>query len=278
MPPAERSALRKRPFHRAPALAALVIALSAAPTRAADEWLVYIGAGLEAIEGGWEERRGQVIFRLRGGTLVSVPYADVDLPASAIVTYQLGGRRRMPPRAAMPAPLPAPLEEPPCVAARVVSLRSGEALEVMTDDRKRELVHPACLDAPEIQHKYPQLGWFGRATLSAVELAVPPGAHICLTEQSPPQRDGEGHRVVFISLADGRDYTAEVIGGGLGLLRPTACSAAARYRLIEDHAIKKQRGLWGTMSTEAAFAAANLAVAVSGGPPPPRRSGGGGRG
>lgn len=279
MSPAERSAFRKRPFRRAPVLAALVIAMSAVPTRASDEWLVYIGAGLEAIEGGWEERRGQVVFRLRGGTLVSIPYADVDLPASAVLTYQLGGRRRMPPRAAMPEDLPsAPDESPPCLPARIVSLRSGETLEVLTDRKKREIVHPACLDAPEIQHKYPQLGWFGRATLSAVELAMPPGAHVCLTEQSPPQRDGEGHRVVFVTLADGRDYTAEVIGGGLGLLRPATCAAAARYRMIEDHAIRKHRGLWGTMSTEAAFAAANLSVSVSGGPPPPRRSGGGGRG
>jgi endonuclease YncB( thermonuclease family) len=209
---------------------------------------------------------------------VSVPYADVDLPASAIVTWQLGGRRRLPPRPELPEEPPVEsTEAPPCVAARLVSLRSGETLEV-SDGKRREIVHPACLDAPETQHKYPQLGWFGRATLSAVELAVPPGAHICLTEQSPPKRDGEGHRVVFITLADGRDFTAEVIGGGLGLLRPAACARAAHYRRIEDQAITRQRGLWGAMSTQAAFAAANLAVSVSGGPPPPRRSGGGGRG
>lgn len=256
---------------------ALLIALSPGAAHA-DEWLVYIGAGLEAIEGGWEERRGQVMFRLRGGTLVSVPYADVDLPASAIVTWQLGGRRRPPPRAELPEALPAdPAEAPPCRAARVVSLRSGETLEV-SDGKRREIVHLACLDAPETQHKYPELGWFGRATLSAVKLAVPAGAHVCLTEQTPPKRDGEGHRVVFVTLADGRDYTAEVIGGGLGLLRPASCSRAAYYRRLEDQAITEQRGLWGAMSNKAAFAAANLAVAVAGGPAPPRRSGGGGRG
>ncbi len=278
MPSAERSAVRFRSLRRVLGLAGLLLGLSVGPVAAADEWLVYIGAGLEAIEGGWEERRGQVMFRLRGGTLVSVPYADVDLPASAIVTWQLSGRRRVPPRAELPDAPPAPEGAlPPCVAARVVGLRSGEALEV-SDGKRRELVHPACLDAPETQHKYPQLGWFGRATLSAVELAVPPGARVCLTEQSPPKRDSEGHRVVFVTLADGRDYTAEVIGGGLGLLRPASCAKAAHYRRIEDRAIAKQRGLWGTMSTQAAFAAADLAVSVVGGPPPPRRSAGGGRG
>ena len=278
MPSAERSAVRYRPARRAPALAGLLLALLAAPAPASDEWLVYIGAGLEAIEGGWEEKRGQVMFRLRGGTLVSVPYADVDLPASAVVTWQLGGRRRTPPRAAMPEALPPePAEPPPCVPGRVVRLLSGETLEV-SDGKKREIVHLACLDAPETAHKYPQLGWFGRATLSAVELAVPPGSHVCLTEQSPPKRDGEGHRVVYVTLADGRDFTAEVIAGGLGLLRPASCARAAHYRRMEDHAIAKQRGLWGGMAAEPAFAAGKLALSVAGGPPPPRRSGGGGRG
>jgi endonuclease YncB( thermonuclease family) len=278
MPPAERSAPGFRSLRRALALATLVVALSAGPAVAADEWLVYIGAGLEAIEGGWEERGGQVLFRLRGGTLVSVPYADVDLPASAVVTWQLSGRRRVPPRPALPDGLPAePGEAPPCLAARVVSLRSGETLEVL-GSAGREIVHLACLDAPETQHKYPELGWFGRATLSAVEMAVGAGAHVCLTEQSPPKRDGEGHRVVFVTLADGKDYTAQVIAGGLGLLRPASCARAAHYRRLEDQAIVKQRGLWGAMSNKAAFAAANLAVSVAGGPPPPRRSGGGGRG
>ncbi|MFQ5350754.1 MAG: hypothetical protein ACE5EG_09965, partial [Thermoanaerobaculia bacterium] len=176
MVPAESSAVRSRRFRRALALAPLLLVLSVGPGRAADEWLVYIGAGLEAIEGGWEERRGQVVFRMRGGTLVAVPYADVDLPASAFVTFQLGGRREMPPRASLPqAPQAEPGETPPCVPARVARLLSGETLEV-SDGKKREIVHLACLDAPEVQHKYPQLGWFGRATLSAVELAVPTGA------------------------------------------------------------------------------------------------------
>ena len=275
MPPTERSVARSRPLRRVLALVSLLALGAGLAATASDEWLVYIGAGLEAIDGGWEERRGQVLFRLRGGTLVSVPFADVDLPASAVVTWQLSGRRVRPPQLPLPDEAPAePAAEPPCVAARVVSLRSGEILEV-SDGKRREIVHPACLDAPETAHKYPQLGWFGRATLSAVELAVPAGAHVCLTEQTPPKRDREGHRVVYITLADGRDYTAEVIAGGLGMVRPTSCARAARYRRIEDKAIASQRGLWGGMAAKAAFSAGSLALSVSSGPPPPRRSGGG---
>ena len=250
MLPAGESAAGGRSVRRAPVLAALVSVLLAGAA-VADEWLVYIGAGLEAIEGGWEERRGQVLFRLRGGTLVSVPYADVDLPTSAIVTWQLGGRRRVPPRAPLPnGPAADAVPAPPCTAARVVSLRSGETLEV-TDGKRRELIHLACLDTPETQHKYPELGWFGRAALSAVELEVPAGAHVCIAEQTPPQRDGEGHRIVFVTLADGRDYAAEVIGGGLGLLRPAGCARAAYYRRLEDRAIGRQRGLWGEVELAA---------------------------
>jgi endonuclease YncB( thermonuclease family) len=274
MRPAGRSVARWRATCRALLLVALSLVLVPG-VALADEWLVYIGAGLEAIEGGWEERRGQVLFRLRGGTLVSVPYADVDLPTSAFLTWQLGGRRESPPRAPLPEPPPAePDEQPSCLAARVVRVLSGETLEV-SGAAGREIVHLACLDAPEVEHKYPELGWFGRAAVSAIEMEAGPGAHVCLTEEAPPRRDSEGHRVVFVTLADGRDFTAEVIAGGLGLLRPATCQRAAHYRRMEDHAIAKERGLWGGMSTRAAFRAGNLALSIATGPPPPRRSGGG---
>jgi endonuclease YncB( thermonuclease family) len=259
---------------RVSALAAVVLALTTGASHA-DEWLVYVGGGIEAIEGGWEERGSQVVFRLRGGTLVSVPYEDVDLPASTFVTWQLGGRRRVPPRPALPTARP-PVEgesSPPCVGARLVGVLGGETLEVWTGE-ERETVHLACLDAPETVHKYPELGWFGRATKSAVETEVRRGDELCLTEQVPPQSDGEGHRIVFVTLADGRDYTAQVIAGGLGLLRPGSCDRAAHYRRLEDRAIAEERGLWGRMSARAAFAAANHMVAVGAGPPPRRRPGG----
>ena len=56
---------------------------------------------------------------------------------------------------------------------------------------ERETVHLACLDAPETQHQFAELAWFGRATLSAVQLAVKRGAEVCLTELTPPLR-GQG--------------------------------------------------------------------------------------
>jgi endonuclease YncB( thermonuclease family) len=258
-------------------LGAALVVLGAAPApshAASDEWLVYIGGGLEPIEGGWEERRGRVIFTKPGGTLVSVPFADVDLVASTFITWQLGGRRQVPPRGALPNPPPdaeaAPT--PPCTSARVLGLRSGETLDVTTGE-EREVVHLACLDAPETVHRFPALGWFGRATLSAVQMQVRTGDQVCLTEQAPLQRDRQGHRIVYVTLADGRDYTAEVIGGGLGLLRPGRCGRAAHYRNLEDRAIAGQRGLWGQWSESAAFAAASHAPAVGAGPGP---SGGGG--
>jgi endonuclease YncB( thermonuclease family) len=264
-----------RTLRRVLALGVLVAVCVADPA-SADEWLVYLGGGLEPIEGAWAERRGQVIFTKLGGTLVTVPFHEVDLAASAIITWQLGGRRRLPPRPALPeAPSDAPAGPPPaCIGARVLELPSAETIEVMIGEEP-ETVHIACLDAPETQHRFAELSWFGRATLSSVEMEVRRGDEVCLTEQVPPVRDGQGHRIVYVKLADGRDYAAGVIAGGLGLLRPELCGRAARYRALEDRAIAGQAGLWGQMSARAAFAAASHTVAVGAGPGPPRRAGGG---
>lgn len=265
--------MQNRPLGLLSAAALLAVSL-AGEARAGDEWLVYIGGGLEAVEGGWTERGGQVIFTRRGGTLVSVPFDEVDLPASAFITWQLGGRRQPPPRPPLPTPPEAAVDSAPCDDARLVRLLGGESLEVAVGERL-EIVHLACLDAPETRHQFPELGWFGRAALSAVELELPVGSSLCLRELSPPQRDGEGHRIVHVALADGRDYAAEMIAGGLALLRPGPCNRAADYRRFEDQAIRRQRGLWGPGGQRAAFAAVGLSAAVSAGPAPRRRPGGG---
>ena len=262
-------------------LALAVALLGAAGGCLADEWLVWVGGGLEAVEGGWAERRGEVLFTQRGGTLVSVPYPDVDLAASAFITWQLGGRRRVPPRAVLPpdpgadAGLDAAPPPPACSPATLVGLRGSETL-VVADGEERETVHAACLDAPETDHRFPELGWFGRATLAAARLEVAAGDRVCLADLEPPQRDAEGHRIVYVTLADGSDYTAQLIGGGLGLLRSGSCSRAAGYRRLEDRAIAELRGLWGPPGATAAFAAIRQADAVSGGPAPPRQRATGG--
>jgi endonuclease YncB( thermonuclease family) len=257
---------------RAVVLVALVFFMMAG-SGVADEWLVYIGGGLEAVEGGWEERDGRVLFTMRGGTLVSVPFQDVDLPTSAFITWQLGGRRKAPPRAAVPQADPEAGADPApdCIGARVIAVNSSETLEVAVGE-ERETIHLACLDAPETQHQFAELAWFGRATLSAVQMAVKPGAEVCLTELTPPVRDKADHRIVWVSLADGRDYTEAVIFDGLGLLRPGLCDRGAHLRRLEDRAIAEQRGLWGPMSQKAAFQAAMSGPAVSAGPAPARRS------
>jgi endonuclease YncB( thermonuclease family) len=262
------------------ALPAILFAGSAV----ADDWLVYVGGGLEPVEDGWAERRGQVVFTQRGGTLVSVAYPDVDLAASAFITWQLNGRRQVPPRAVLPREPGAPATGQPrpeersatCEPARILGLRGTETL-VVAGGETQETVHVACLDAPETGHKFPELGWFGRTTLSAVQLDVRAGQSICLAELDPPQSDNEGHRIVYVTLADGDDYAAKLIGDGLGMLRSGSCSRAADYRHLEDRAIAELRGLWGPMGQPAAMAAIRQADAVGGGPAPPRaRATGGG--
>ena len=250
------------------------VTLWATGSVSADEWLVFIGGGLQDVEGGWEERGRTVVFTLRGGTLASVPFEDVDLPTSAFITWQLGGRRQPPPRAPLPdleseTEFQAVTE---CIEARVKSIQSGETLEVIVDGES-EIVHLACVDAPETQHQFPELAWFGRATVSAIRIAVKPGAEICLVEQKPVRRDGEGHRIVDVQLSDGRDIAEAVIFDGLGLLRPASCSRAHYLRRLEDRAIAEQRGLWGSMSQKAALQAAMSGPAVDAGASPARTPG-----
>lgn len=277
MNPTEGSGTR-RASRRWVALAALVFSLGPGAVLA-DQWLVYTGGGIETIaEKGWKERRGQVLFTQRGGTLVSVPFDDVDLAASAFITWQMNGRRRMPPRTKVSGSAPSEGAETaaPCVDARVVALRGGETLEVAVGT-ERETIHLACLDAPETRHhRFPQIAWFGRAAVSWLEFEIQRGDRVCLTEHSPQLRDGDGHRILYVSSAEGRDYTGAVIAGGLGVLRPGPCSRAAEYSALEESAIAQGRGLWGARAEQAALAAVSHNGAVSSGPPPRRRRTGGG--
>ena len=262
-------------------VAALLTSLLGASV-SADDWLVYLGGGMEPIEGGWDYHEGRVTFRKLGGTLVSTPFADVDLPTSAFITWQLNGRRETPPR----SPIPASSEdgasadgrvEVRCAKALVVSLIDGETIEVEGETRT-EIVHVACFDAPDIRHRFPELSWFGRVTRTSIGHALKTGAEVCLAELAMPQRDQDGHRIVYVTLASGKDYAAEAIRGGLGLLRPGPCERAEAYRRLEDRAIAEERGLWGERSEEVAFAVAANTVAIGAGgvgTPPPRRVGGG---
>jgi endonuclease YncB( thermonuclease family) len=246
-----------------------LVALWTTGIATADEWLVYIGGGIQDIEGAWEERGRIVVFTLRGGTLASVPFEDVDLPTSAFITWQLGGRRKPPPRPELSEPAPGAGAEPQvvedCIAARLKAIRSGETLEVVVGGEP-ETIHLACLDAPETEHQFPELAWFGRATVSAIELGLKPGAEICLVEQTPERRDRQGHRIVDVKWADGRDFAEAVIFDGLGILRPGKCPRALYLRRLEDRAIAEQRGLWGPMSQKAAFQAVMSGPAVDAGP------------
>jgi len=254
---------RKPALHRYALALLLAAGLTPNPTTA-DEWLVYVGGGIEPVKGAWTERRSDVMFTQLNGTLVSVPYEDVDLATSAFVTWQLNGQRHAPPRLELePAPPggdPAPAEKA-CTRARVVAFGGGETFDVQYRD-VRERVHAACLDAPEVEHRFVELGWFGRAMVSAVRLELKLGDEVCFSEQSPPLVDEEGHRVVHLSLAGGQDYSREVIAGGLGLLRPARCDRAEEYRGLENRAIAEHRGLWGTIGTRPALAAARLVVSA----------------
>lgn len=263
---------------------AAVAVLGMSGAAVADDWLVYLGGGLEAIEGGWEERDGQVLFRKRGGTLVSIGYSEVDLAASAFVTWQLNGRREAPARSPLPGleggatsgaesgeASAAGSVRVTCAKARVKKVANPETLVVETDAGV-ETVHVACLDAPDTRHRFAELGWFGRVAQASVEHEVRAGEKVCLAEPETPAaletllRDDAGHRIVYVTLADGKDYAAQVIGAGLGLLRIGPCERAAAYRELENRAIADERGLWGARAEKPALDVATKTVAIAAAP------------
>ncbi|HLF56767.1 MAG TPA: thermonuclease family protein, partial [Thermoanaerobaculia bacterium] len=211
--------------------AAIVLLLACAPASRAD-WIVYLGGGVTEIEGTWEVRGRQVLFHSRSGTLLSVRAEDVDLPASAFLSWQVGDRRKAPGSAAearrvaeppVAAPLPGKSE---CIAARVHRIDAAETLELEIAG-KVETVHLTCVDTPETRHRFPELAGYGGLAASAVESRAPAGASVCLIEETPPRRDRQGHRVAYVRLADGGDLGAEMIGGGYGLARRDECGRGA---------------------------------------------------
>jgi endonuclease YncB( thermonuclease family) len=265
-----------RLFLRALALAVL------APVGAAADWIVFVNGGLQETDGPWRVRGNQVLFHSRQGTLLTVRAEDVDLPSSAFISWQIGdlrsGRRAPPPPGASGPPgrgAAEPKAAPaPCAQARVVRVVAAETLEVAVGGRT-EAVHAACLDAPETKHKFPQLAWYGSSTYGAVGGLVRAGDVVCLGEDSPPQRDKLGHRVVYVTLKDGRDLSAEVITRGLGLLHRFSCGRGAAYQALESGARLAEQGHWGPAANEVAMFIVAQGAAFGGGPPPAIAAGGG---
>jgi len=154
----------------------------------------------------------------------------------------------------------------------VVEIRSGETMIVEIDGR-REVVHLACIDTPEMVHGFPELDFYGRQALGEAVLLAGVGRALCIADEKPPRVDREGHRIVYAALADGRDLGGELIGRGLALARSGACSRAADYRELESKALVAERGSWGHSDNDPSLA---LAVGGARGGPRTRPPRGGG--
>jgi len=239
---------------------------------AAADWIVFLGGGIQEIRGPWEVRGSQVRFHSPTGTLLSVRTDEVDLPASAFLSWQVGERRHPPsvaPRGAASG------EETGCAPARVLRVLGPETLELAIDGRA-ETIHLDCLDAPDTRHRFPQLAWFGLQTASAVEGLVRADQTVCWSEAKPSPRDAQGHRIVFVRLQDGRDLGAEMVGRGLALAARHACLRGESYRALEGQARIQERGHWGPTGNDVSIAIVAQSAAFQGGPPAARvRSRGG---
>lgn len=253
-----------------------------APVRA--DWLVYVGGGAQLVQGPWQVRGTQVLFHASNGVLLAAKIEDVDLPASEFLSWQLAeGRRRTEASPALGAQrgrgagwpgLPGFVPKgTPCAAARVEQVLSADTLTVDVSGRS-ETIHAGCLAAPQIQHAFPVLAWFGQQAASVAASLVHPGDTVCLIEEQPPQRDALGHRRLFVELAHGRDLTAELIGRGLAVVRGGGCSRGPQYRKLAEEARADDRGHWGPTGTQAALAVLSSGPVLGAGPPVRTSAGG----
>jgi endonuclease YncB( thermonuclease family) len=258
---------------------AVAAGLLLAPSVAAD-WLVYQGGGVEEVAGAWQVRRGQVLFTAPNGTLMSARVDDVDLAASAFLTWQVGERRgvsaKHPPAGTemrvRGAAETGPAGEAPCVPARVMAVSEAETIEIAVGE-KQETIHLACIDAPGTQSLFPVLAALGAEARARVELLARPGFSVCVAEEVPALVDREGHRVLYVRLADGRDLGGELISRGLALARSGGCAREAAYVGLESRAIAAAAGHWSDARDELAGVVANASPAGSGrgGAPAARR-------
>jgi endonuclease YncB( thermonuclease family) len=244
-------------------LVAVVLAAASFAASAAADWLVYTGGGVEEVRGGWQVRRGQVVFTSPSGALMSVKVDEVDLAASAFLTWQVGERRgvsaKHPPAGTemrVGGAASAGAKEAPCAAAKVVSVVEAVTLEIERGGR-REIVHLACVDAPGITHRFPQLSALGADARERVELLARPGFEVCVGDEVPALVDREGHRVVYVRLPDGRDLGGELLARGLALARSGGCAREAVYVKLESQAIAALAGHWDDSRDELASVVAN---------------------
>ncbi len=261
------------------ALFCLLGALASAPVAVAD-WLVFRGGGVQETRGAWQVDGRQVRFHAPGGALQAVRTEEVDLAASAFLSWQVGDRRAIgaerPPAGAEMRPATdggAPLGEAPCTKAKVTAVVNAETLEVRGSSGS-EVVHLACLDAPEPDHRSAELSALGVDSFEAVERLAPPGADVCVADEVPALVDRDGHRILYVRLADGRDLGEELVARGLALARGGTCARRGRYLEVERVALAAQRGHWGPVVHDLALAIVAHPVAVggaaAGGAPLPR--------
>jgi endonuclease YncB( thermonuclease family) len=263
-----------------PLLVLIATGAAIAARPAAADWLLfYTGVAIET-RGAWEVRGQQVRFTAPSGTLQSARAEDVDLAASAFLSWQIGDRRSTdaarPPAGAELHPrrdAATPAAPPACAPAKVVAVRSAETLEIARGGR-REIVHLACLDAPEAAHRLPELAYFGESADLLAERLAPPGAEVCVGDESPPLADRSGHRIVYLRLADGRDLGEALLREGLALARGGACVRHDLYLASERAAIAAQAGNWGLLAHDLSLAVVGLPSEGGGKSalPPPRRA------
>ena len=258
----------------------LLLGVTALSTRVARaDWLVFFAGGVRETRGSWEVRGQQIRFVSPSGTLMSIRADEVDLAASAFLSWQVGDRRAIssahPPAGAEFRPAPDAVRAaapPPCEPAKVVTVDAAETLEIATGGGD-EVVHLACVDAPDADHRLPELAYFGQSADQIVQELAAPSSAVCVTEENPPLVDRSGHRIVYLRLRDGSDLGEVLVRAGLALARSGACARRDDYVAAEQLALAQRSGHWGTVTHDLSLAIVGLPSGARRGSklPPPRR-------
>jgi endonuclease YncB( thermonuclease family) len=139
------------------------------------------------------------------------------------------------------------------VSAEVTAVAAGETLEVAIGGKK-ETVHLAGVDAPELDHASAELAWFGDQARAASTTMAPVGSKVCVADEIPPLVDRGGHRIVYLTLPDGRDLGAELVARGFGLAREGDAARRETYIALERTALASAIGGWGELEHDVSAA------------------------
>lgn len=163
------------------------------------------------------------------------------LSVVCIVIAGLSSCARLDPPVADAAPAP--------TTATVLRVVDGDTLDVSDDTRGRLRIRVLGIDTPEVHRPGWSVGcWGPEATRFATETLT--GQRVALNaDPTQDPRDRYGRSLVYVDLADGRNFSVEAARAGMARSYVYDDNPVSRYpeiKAAEEDARAAHRGLWGS--------------------------------